>query len=554
MKIPNDPLERWQLYREVANACLVSRQDRMAAYEIWRSYYLWGASLGSEAAAYNKIEPSIDLFTSHVFAGETTKFGIELGDSVNLDVELPKVAPMKQRLNTNWHRWNTDITYGGGLEWSCCYGSMLLKFVVRGKRQVPYLVEPHNFGVLREDMAFLDDQEAFVHVYTISKSAFSRLLADHTRRKQIEETVQASMRATTHDAPAGVQRILMSTFPMSGTGESQGRVNNLYGITDRYRARVYEETIELRELWVWNDDENDFQVATLDSGGTTVYDRPSASCYIKHEHPFTAIVPLWQYDYFWGRSMVDGVTNLQDLREIRLAQIRELLDRQVKPPTSQVGQWQGIPDETDYAAQAFGAGMRTTDPTAKLTAHYPTVPQDTFTEVREIDAMFDEKMGQPRVVQGKGEAGVRSRSQTTELARLGSARTKKKAFTLEDGLEKIGYLMARGMQVYDDTPMWIKDESGKNVGKFIPEQFPRDFSVKIDGHSSSPVFLEDQKQAAFDLFTAKAIDREELIDLVAPPSRQELKHGLKNIEKKEQAAAAAAQALEEKKISLKQVK
>lgn len=554
MKIPGDAVSRWSLYRDLANACLVSRQDRMACYEEWRSYYLWGAGLDTEPAVYNKIEPSIDLFTSFVFAGETTKFGIDIGDTADPSIEMRKIPALKHRLNSNWHRWNTDITYGSGLEWASVYGSMLLKFVVRGKRLVPYLVEPHNFGVLREDMGFLDDQEAFVHVYTIAKSSFDRLIADHPRQKQISESVSASLRTTTHDAPAGVQRILMSTFPMTGTGESQGRVSNIYGPTNRYRARIYEETIEMRELWVWNDDINDFQVATLDSGGTTIYDRPGKIMWMEQEHPFTAITPLWQYDYFWGRSIVDGLTNLQDLREVRLAQIRELLDRQVKPPTSQVGQWQGIPDETDYAAQVFGGGMRSTDPTAKLTAHYPTVPQDTFSEVREIDAMFDEKTGQPRVIQGKGEAGVRSRSQTTELARLGSARTKKKAYTLEDGLEKIGYLMLRGMQTYDDTPLWSVDEEGRRTGKFIAEQFTKDFMVKVDGHSSSPIFIEDAKALAFDLFQSKAIDRRELIEQTDPPNKQQLQVGLSTIEAKEAAAAQAEQQAELQKQKLKLAK
>jgi len=552
MIIPTKALDRYALYRDLVNACLVSRQDRMGAYEQWRNYYLWGSSLDSEPAVYNKIEPAIDLFTSFVFAGETTKFAIELGDTVDFDVHGTKVDPMKTRLNTNWHRWNTDIVFSGGLDWSCAFGSMILKFVVRGNRLVPYLIEPHNFGVLNESVAFLDDQEAFCHSYTVGVSAFKRMISDHPRRHEIEESVAKSMRATVHDGPAGVQRILMSTFPMAGTGESAGRVNNLYGVTERYRARVSEETVEMRELWVWNDAINDYQIANIDSGGTTIYDR--RNFFMESEHPCVMVTPVWQYDYIWGRSMIDGLINLQDLREVRLAQIRELLDRQVKPPTSQKGQWQGPPDEIAYAMQVFGAGVSTSDPTADFKAWYPNVPQDTFTEVREIDAMFDEKTGLPRVMQGKGESGVRSRSQTSELARLGSSRTKKKAYTLEDALEKIGYLMVRGMQTYDDRPMIQRDHEGKVVGKFIAEQFPRDFICKVDGHSSSPIFVEDHKQLSFDLFQARAIDRRELIDAVDPPNKQQLQQGLRIMEKREVAAQQAQAQAEEKKERLKLLK
>ena len=62
--------------------------------------------------------------------------------------------------------------------------------------------------------------------------------------------------------------------------------------------------------------------------------------------------------------------------------------------------------------------------------------------------------------------------------------------------------------------------------------------VKVDAHSHSPIFTEDLRQLAFNLFKAKAIDTESLLDLLEPPMKQLLKDKLK---KKEQAAAAQPQ-------------
>jgi len=66
---------------------------------------------------------------------------------------------------------------------------------------------------------------------------------------------------------------------------------------------------------------------------------------------------------------------------------------------------------------------------------------------------------------------------------------------------------------------------------FIAEQFTKDYVVKVDAHSNSPIFTEDQKQLAFNLFKAGAIDKEDLLDLTDVPMKQLLKDKLKKREK-----------------------
>jgi hypothetical protein len=51
------------------------------------------------------------------------------------------------------------------------------------------------------------------------------------------------------------------------------------------------------------------------------------------------------------------------------------------------------------------------------------------------------------------------------------------------------------MMIYDDTQ--YVDEDGN---KFIAAQFTSDFNVKVDAHSNSPIFMEDQRDLAFNLF------------------------------------------------------
>lgn len=534
MKIPTSVLDRDALFDRIATDCLVSRNDRIAFYERMRNYYLWGCDGASEPATFNKIFPGIDQLASFIFSAETTRMGIVLGETANEGIEIPKVPALTRRLNSEWSDSNCDIAFGQALRWSMPYGSMLLKLIQRGRRLVPYIVDPHSFGVYREDVPYLSDQEAFVHTYTISEKSLERMLSDHPRRAAILGSVTASMQQNEHETPRGVQRIVMSVAAMTGYPNGPGQLDSTLNLEMTYRAKTADERVQMRELWVWDDDKNDYRIVTLASSAIYIYDRPNF--WIPGEHPFTQICPCPTYDYFWGNSIVDRLTRLQDLRELRLEQIVELLNRQVKPPTSMRGQWQGIPDEMNYAAQIFGAGMASTDPTAEIKTFYPTVPQDTYAEIREVDEMFNEQLGLTNVTQGKGESGVRSKGHAAELAKLSSARIKNQAFTVEDALDRVGTLYLKSLQLYDKTP--LTDDNGK---EFIAGQFTKDATVKVDAHSSSPIFVEDQRQLADELLGAHAIDRAEYIEMKNPPGKQTMLAKLKKIEAAEQAAAQAAQ-------------
>ena len=560
MKIP-PPAERDGFFNEIEQACLVSRNDRIAKYETLRSYYLFGCNSSDEPAYFNKILPQIDLLVSFLFSGETTKYGIQVDAEDNeKKIMLPRVPALTRRLNTRWHKSHADVQVSLAIAWALVYGTMLIKMIQRGRSTIPYLVDPHSFGVYSEDLQFLDDQEAFVHTYTIDDKALGRLLYGHRNKAEILASVSKSMKRDTVDMPAGVQRIMMSTLPMTSYPNGPGQVTSPYNLFDAYRAKTINERIEMSELWVWDDDANDYRIATRASGVVLIFDRPNTEkktqkdakdqiFYLPGEHPFIQFCPNPDPGYFWGESEVDRVTQLQDLRETRMEQIIELLNRQVKPPTTQRGNWQGIPDETAYAMQVFGAGLASADPTADIKVWAPTIPQDTYAEIREIDAMFNEIMGLSNVTQGKGESGVRSKGHAAELARLGSARIKKRAGIIEDSLDIMGSHYLRLMQQHD--PETMNDAEGKS---FTAEQFTRDFTVKVDGHSSSPIFVEDSKALAFELFDRKAMTRAELIERTDPVNKQGMLEDLKKIEAAEAAAAKAEKEAEARKEGLKAVK
>jgi hypothetical protein len=526
MRIPSNNADREDFYLDIMQKCMVSKEERRGDYTTLRAYYLFGAGPESPPAYFNKINPHLDQLTSFLYSAETTRFSIALGASVN-PIEHRKAPSLTQALNDEWLNSNADQVFSTALNWALVYNTTFIKLVMNNGIH-PYMIEPSAIGVLREDTPYTDRQEAIVQTYYITKSDLYARLYSHPKREDIVSRVSTGYAQSESDIPEAVNRIVMSqTDPTI-----YGNINmDLYGM-NRYKPRVADETIEMHELWVWNDETEDYQVVTIASPHVIIYDRPGSSMFLKGECPFVQICPNPLYDYYWGASECQKLLLLQELRNNRMTEILDLLSKQVSPPTSLVG-FTGILDEKNFALNRAGGVLATDMPNAKVERLGPNIPNDLFEVIHEIDRMFSEVSGISNVLEGKGESGVRSAGHASQLARLGSSRAKKRALIVEDSLEKVATLYLKLMQAYD--PTHFTDIEGQ---PFIAEQFTKDFVVKVDAHSNSPIFTEDLKTLAFNLFKAQAIDKESLLDLLEPPMKQLLKDKLK---KREQEGAAKEQ-------------
>jgi len=521
MRIPSNPEEREYFYLDLIQKCQVSMEERKADYSSLRSWYLFGNGPEEPPAIFNKIYPHIDQLSSFLYSAETTRFSINIGASVN-KMEHQKVPVLTQALNDEWLNSNADQVFSTALSWALAFNSTFIKLVVN-KGIHPYMVEPASIGVLREDTPYTDRQEALVQTYYITKSELAARLYSHPKRDQIIKRVTSSHHQESTSIAEGVDRILLS----QSNPTMYGNVNLDLGGINRYKPRVAEETIEMKELWVWNDETQDYQCVTSANPDVIIYDREGKSLFLKGELPFIQICPTPQYDYFWGQSEVQRLIYLQQMRNKRMTEILDLLSKQVNPPTSLIG-FTGILDEKNFALNRAGGLLATDMPNAKIEKLAPQIPADLYDTIHEIDAMFAEVSGISNVLSGRGESGVRSQGHASQLARLGSSRAKKRALVVEDALEKVATLYLKLMQSYDDTH--FKDIEER---PFIAEQFTKDFVVKVDAHSNSPIFTEDLRQLAFNLFKAQAIDKESLLDLLEPPMKQLLKDKLKMNEAKQ---------------------
>jgi hypothetical protein len=550
VKIPSgktEPAERYGFFRDILTKCHFTRADRRARYNLLRSFYLFGAgpdTLGQ--GAYNKIYPHIDQLASFMYSGDTTRFNIELDPCVSTDStvgETRKIPPMNRLLAKAWNESNSDIIFGYVTRWAFCFGSMFIK--PRWKKGIdPGVVDPHNFAVLREDIPQLSRQEAFVHTYLITKSQLANELesANHKNRAAILERVVGSPRSNTPSTAGPFDRIIVSAVQPNVVGSLVGGVWSL--TQDTYTPRVAEPLVEMNELYIYDDEIGDYTVVTLAESENVIWDRPIDRMFLKNMPPFVQVCPNPRYDYFWGDSEVEKLVPLQTLRNRRMQQIQHMMDLQAAPPKAASG-FPGAVDEMALALDSENGLVQSDMPGAKIDTVKTDMPDDLFREVREIDAMFDEVSGLTNVNQGRGEVGVRSQGHAAQLSKLGSSRAKNRALAIEDALEMTATMYVRMLQRYSDTKLRAEGDGGE---VFIPAQFTKDFIAKVDAHSNSPIFMENLQDIAMALFDRKAIDREELIDLLDPPMKDLIKQKLKS--KIEPAEARAAE--EEKRLKLAQ--
>ena len=523
MRIPDDPIQREYFYNDLVDKCSVSIQERTGTYDSLRSYYLFGAGLDAPPAYYNKIYPHIDQLSSFLYSAETTRFTISLGASVNKH-EQTKIPSLTGALNDDWLNSNADQVFAQALNWALCYNSTFIKLIQKNGLH-PYMVDPRCIGVYREDTPHTDRQEALIQIYYITRSELYARLYSHPQREALLARLQMGQ-SQENQVPDGIQRLILSATDPT----MYGNVNlNIAGM-QQYKARVAEDTIKMTELWVWNDMTEDYQCVTIADPNVIIYDRAGESMFLKGELPFIQLCPTPQYDYYWGISEVARLVFLQDMRNKRMQEILDLLSKQVSPPTALIG-FTGLLDEKNFALNRVGGLLSTDMPNAKVEQMAPSIPNDLFREIAEIDQMFEEASGIVNVLQGRGESGVRSAGHASQLARLGSSRAKKRALIIEDALEKMATLYLKAMQTYSDR-IYTDDQGDK----FIANQFTKDFVVKVDAHSNSPIFTEDLRSLAFALADRGAITKERLIDILEPPMKQLLKEDLRKMEQSQQAA------------------
>jgi hypothetical protein len=533
MIIPSRDPFRHDKIIEIRDACMVSIETRRQLYSRRKKFFMFGSDDMREVR-YNRLFSHTDLVSSFLYSPDHATFSLSGGINAPDAIARQSVA-----LGDEWNEQFRDsglaYSYGVALTWSLIFDSMFLKIGWNDARDqlAGRMLQPASFGVYDETEPDLDAQEAFVHVYRLPyDNAVLRLY--RAGLKDRVKDIGVSVGTPIDDLPPVLkQLIISSTGGQNLTGNIMGQAPLDVMPMVRYEAQSDIPTVEFQELWVWDDITEDYCIFTLcdpdillsDSrdtinalrdakGGEKVHGVSESNTFLDQEHPFVPIIPYQLPDYFWGEAHSERLIPLQQWTTERLDQIAEILEQQVDPAKVFSG-FMGLGDEKAGALGGPGTWVMDALPSAKVEKLDPKMPEDLFSEVKEIGAIFLEASGLTETVTGQGAKNVRGASQAKQLATTGSGRIKKVAINLEPSLVQCGDLGLKLFQRNSDEE--LIDAKGE---KFLPAQYAADkWSLRIAGHSHSPLFMDESRELAQVLLKSQAIDREMFVRLLNPPQR-----------------------------------
>ena len=562
MRLPKnkDDLVDWAV--QTQKECFASQKDRLNQYATWRNYLFAGANDLASPTILNKCGPHVDRLHTFLFSPLETRFLVEFGPRAEANWQARELE-ISRMLTKEFQSSDVDMAFGDAVFWSIPYGAAFVKlgvktvveatpettedswirslfsrsprrrpsmadkgFVPDNKRQVlsgfdPYVIMPAHMGVWREDVNGLDRQEVICHVSFISKKELWRRMVYHPDRESIMARIQsAGMERTEEETDSFIHQVIIGGVNPVQSGSATG-IRGQVDVSQSMPAAnispdVARDLVKFVELWVLDDDRNDYTTIQYVEPGILIEGgEVRRNLFIPGHHPFVMVQPNDQQGYFWGRSELADLWRLQDAISDRLTDIIKIGRLQAHPPYALIG-FKGVTEETRRAFRSLDGLIAEDMPNAKVEKLSPDLPQDAYEQLDTLIRYFDDIAGFSPIMQGMGEAGVRAGMHATSLQRTASARIRDRALKVERQCAELGELCFEVMRNKDPTAYGKEDE------EYLLAQCPEDRQVKVDSHTSSPAFVEDQRQLAFALARSGAITPEGLILLTNPPMMDQL--------------------------------
>lgn len=549
MRIPSEENDKKNFVRYLIDVCMASRESRAAMYDRRRRYYLYGQN-ADDFVKHNRLYSHMGLVASFLF---TPEFSYSMSAPRNAsDLEIEKITVLQDS-------WNQDLQDDGiadvlceAVNWALVYDTMIIKqgWNDVSKQQFATLIPPDMFGVFRESVTDFSAQPAFCQKLVIDYDEACERLTRAGKAGEISKLTEAA-----GDRDIGLpgtisQLIVAATGGTNIAGNMTGQIQADYEPTPSFKAREDAPLCPMYILTVWDTEHSDFREFTViepdiiltdsyetieaikKAGGKENKDfASSTNFFLKGENPFTPITPYGMLQYIWGDSHIEHLISLQNWSTERVEQIEDILNQQANPSKVFSG-FMGLEDEK---AGALGSGdnwVADATPGAKVDRLFPQMPSDLFAEYAQIGELMMDASGLTETVAGKGTGGARGGKQGKQMQITGGGRIRRVAVGLEKPLVRVGDLGVKLKMKNDDEPMKLD-----NGEEFIASQVTTGYSMRVAGHSHSPLFTMETEEQATLMLKAKASDPEMFIRMVNTPYKDALLHNLK---KRQKAAAAAA--------------
>jgi hypothetical protein len=500
---------------------------------------------------------------SFLFSPSDLRFAVDFFGTIS-PAERAKGMAAASALHQHITEAEVDEACSEAVLWSLVKGKTIEQMVWSRSGLEPYLIQPESFGVYNETISSLERQECFVHTTFPTRSRFRQIISGLPLKRQIEimkvvDSVAIRSREGADQNNMLKQVIVGGLYPYTTSGSpaqtSGGMVTHLFAPQATMEPGVVENLVPMDELWVWNDDQDDWATITMVGdcivfGGEELINAFSSQFRpivkddrnpLAGKHGFTEFCPMPLDGYFWGVSYVYMVALLQRSINKRIDGINIMLRKQEDPPRFMSGST--TVNQNAYAKLNRPGGYFTDgSPSAKIQDLAKEVPPDIWRSFHELNSMVDIVAGTPAITQGEGEGSVRSQGHAETLLRTGAARHKDAALKVERSVSNIGGLclsllqakstetlvawLAPGIQSLEvdanPDPSLEPPVKGMQPISFQFRHLSSRAKVAVDGHSSSPAFSQEAKQLAFGLAKAGAMSPTRLIEATHPPAEDQL--------------------------------
>ena len=563
MIIPENETLKAEYLTWILGTCIASKEERKALYDRRRQFFLYGTS-GDSDIIYNRIESHLDLVGSFLYSPDHAEFSLSAPANAS-DAEVKQFMAAQDAFNNDFRDAGLFDFFGNALGWSLVMDTIIGKMGWSDVKEEETftMVMPWQFGVFAEEVTDLESQPAFVHTYYIDyDNACQRLI----RAGLSNKIDQLNVVNTPFESPFPemvTRMIIASTSGENLSGNVTGSVNPSYVARPSYVAKINRPLVAFHELTVWDDEHEDYRVFFMVDPGIILSDsmrtievlkkagsfkaarkdqeqfyNTTCNPFFPKDHPYVQICPYGIYEYFWGKAHIESLIPLQQWSNERLDQIHDILEKQAYPPRIGSG-FLGLTEEKMDAFGGADSWVMDQLPQASIKELAPQMPPDIFADYSQITNLMMEASGLTATAEGKGSKDVRSTGHAKQLLTTGTGRIKKTATKLEAPLVRMGDLALKLNMRNNDEPIQPDPkQDGKPGDPFLYANLSSDYSLRVAGHSHSPLFSDDTKELAGALFKAQAIDQEALIRLMNPPGRDNLIHSLRDRQKKAAEAAA----------------
>lgn len=504
MILPKSLSELTKMALDVIDQCNASRGQRATAY---RHYGMWvengqaRQSPGGPAnylALANMLYSHVDRLAAHLFSPSELNFTIDYDNRYGKAM-LDRAQVAARQLSRQWEANDIDIDFGHGVKEALYYGASIPKLnpkKVGGNPKITCeLVMPWNFGVINESRNGLDEQEAVCETLWINRHEVWRHIRYLPNARDLWRRIWAhSRREGSASLPSSFMHQVLSTAVLDVQGRNATRPGGIVNLGNlpTYGAMgptVATDLFPMYELYIKDDDrDDDYTTIQLIEPDILITPTPERrmNLFCPDHLPYGLIQPNVQKGYFWGRSEIVDLMQLQDWLTEHLIDVRRLIEMQVE---KFIG-FEGLDAITDEIyGQMRRPGYVSVPQGAKINDLTPPFPAEMIPLIRTILELMDRVSGFPPIMSGAGEPGVRAGVHADTLMRTGSPRLRDRSLLVERQCAAFGDVTMACMREKDGRFYWVNPED--EADRFLLTDLPDDYRVSVDSHSSSPIYHDD---------------------------------------------------------------